>query len=77
MTNKCAICGGNKKNGETTITIDKGKVLIVFRHVPALICEKCGESWLEDTTSAKLENLKSKLVKIGAEIEIIDFASAA
>jgi YgiT-type zinc finger domain-containing protein len=53
--NACPICGGEKRAGTTTFTVDLGFGVVVVRQVPALVCSQCGESWIEDAVAARLE----------------------
>ncbi|MBA4348998.1 MAG: YgiT-type zinc finger domain-containing protein [Thermodesulfovibrio sp.] len=54
---KCPLCGGAKKEGKTTFTVDLGFGVVVVRDVPATVCAQCGADWIEDTVSAKLEKI--------------------
>jgi len=40
---KCPLCGGGKKQGDTTYTVDLGFGVVVVRGVPAKVCTQCGE----------------------------------
>lgn len=56
MTTKCPLCGGNRTAGTTTFTAELGFGVLIVRHVPAQVCEQCGEEWLEDSVAAALED---------------------
>jgi YgiT-type zinc finger domain-containing protein len=53
----CPICGGTKKEGKTTFTVELGFGIVVVRDVPATVCSQCGADWIEDATAAKLEEI--------------------
>ena len=53
--NLCPICGGLKRKGRTTYTVDIGFSVIVVRDVPAMICSQCGEEWIGADTARELE----------------------
>jgi YgiT-type zinc finger domain-containing protein len=53
----CPLCGGTKKKGKTTFTVDLGFGVVVVRDVPATVCSQCGADWIEDTIAAKLEKI--------------------
>ena len=55
--NKCPICNGLKKEGKVTFTVDLGENLIIVRNTPAKICALCGEEWIDDEVSEKLEEI--------------------
>ncbi len=56
-SDKCPLCGGTKKEGRTTFTVDLGSGLVVVRDVPATVCAQCGADWVKDDISAKLEKI--------------------
>lgn len=53
--NLCSICGGTKKHGTTTFTVDLGFGVVVVRNVPALVCDQCGADWIADEIAERLE----------------------
>lgn len=67
----CPICGGTKMTAKTTFSVDKGDTLIVVRDVPATVCEQCGEEWIDDETSAKLERIVDEAQAKNAQVEIV------
>lgn len=50
------MCKGLMESGQTTVTVDFGAGVVVFRHVPAQICQLYGADWIDDRTAALLEN---------------------
>ncbi|MEK6581501.1 MAG: type II toxin-antitoxin system MqsA family antitoxin [Nitrospirota bacterium] len=57
LPDKCPLCGGAKKEGKTTFTVDLGFGVVVVRDVPATVCSQCGADWIQDDTSSKLEKI--------------------
>jgi YgiT-type zinc finger domain-containing protein len=53
----CPLCGGSKKKGRTTFTVDLGFGVVVVRDVPAFVCVQCGADWIEDSIASKLEEI--------------------
>lgn len=51
----CPLCGGEKKAGTTSFTVDLGFGVVVVRHVPAQVCALCGEAWVDDAVAEQLE----------------------
>ena len=75
---KCVICKhGNTTEGTTTVTLERGSSTIVFKDVPALICDNCGEKYVDDTTTKDLLLKANELIKNGTEVDIRKFQSAA
>lgn len=53
----CPVCGGNRAPGKTTYSVDLGFGVVVVRDVPAVLCQQCGEEWIDDAVAEKLENI--------------------
>ncbi len=72
---KCPLCSGKFVEGTTSFTVDYQKGLIVVRNVPALICDQCGEGWLKDEISERLEHLVRAAQERSFQLEVIDMAA--
>ncbi len=71
---KCMICKhGNTQKGSTTITLEKDGSTIVFKHVPALVCENCGEKYIEDETAKEVLSKAKEIQKSGVEVDIREY----
>ncbi|MBI5234897.1 MAG: type II toxin-antitoxin system MqsA family antitoxin [Deltaproteobacteria bacterium] len=53
----CPFCGGAKKDGKTTFTVELGFGVVVVRDVPAAVCPQCGADWIGDDVAGKLEKI--------------------
>ncbi len=74
---KCVIC----KHGETqparvTVTLERGRTAVVFRTVPAEVCENCGEQYVEDRTARALLEQAEAASAAGVEVEVRSFRAA-
>ena len=75
---KCVICKhGETTDGTTTITLERDSSTIVFKDVPALVCDNCGEKYVDGKTTKKLLQKANELVKNGTEVDIRKFQDAA
>ena len=73
---KCVICKhGETHSGEVTVTLPRGESTIIFKGVPAEVCENCGEYYLSEAVSEQLLNRAEEAVKSGAEVQILRFAA--
>ena len=70
----CPLCGGNKAPGQTTFTADLGTGLVVVRRVNATVCTQCGEEWIDDATSSRLEKVVNEARTQHREVEVTAFA---
>lgn len=67
----CPLCGGKKREGKTTYSADLGSSVVVVRNVSAMICDQCGEAWIDPQTAKKLENLGKEAQNKGTQIEVM------
>jgi YgiT-type zinc finger domain-containing protein len=73
---KCAIC----RNGETsphtiTVTLNRSGTTLVFKDVPADVCENCGEEYLNSETTRNLLNKAEKAIEHGSDFELLRYAA--
>ena len=66
----CPLCKAKFEKSFTTVTIDSGESIIVIRKVPAYVCCQCGEDWIEDTISEKIEKIVNTAKKNHSQVEI-------
>ena len=73
---KCAICKqGETKEGFTTVTLERGRTTVVIKEVPAEVCENCGEYYLSEEVTEKVQNLAEQAFRHGVEIEVLKYAA--
>lgn len=73
---KCVICKqGDTGAGTATVTLARGESTIIFKEVPAEVCENCGEYYLSDSVTEKLLSRADEAVKNGPEVQILRFAA--
>lgn len=74
---KCVIC----KHGEAipatmTMTLERGGATLVFKGVPAQVCDNCGEEYVDGATTARLLQQAQGALTAGVEVEVRAFAAA-
>ncbi len=72
---KCPLCKGDLKKGDTTYSVDLGFGIVVVRNVPAKVCGQCGEEWIESKVAEELEKIVNTAREHRFEIEVISFQS--
>jgi len=70
LPDRCPLCGGTKKEGKTTFTVDLGFGVVVVRDVPATVCSLCGADWITDDVATHLETIVSDARKRHLLIEV-------
>ncbi len=72
MSSTCPTCkNGTLKSGTTTVTLERSGALIIFKEVPADVCNNCGAYFLSSETSNELYTKASDAIKKGAQVEIM------
>jgi YgiT-type zinc finger domain-containing protein len=75
---KCVICKhGESQKGTTTVTLERGTSTIVFKDVPAQICDNCGEKYVDSAITKELLRKANELISNGTEVDIRKFQAAA
>jgi len=74
---RCPLCGSEKRAGTTTFAADLKFGIVVVRDVPALVCEACGDAWIEDHVAHKLETAVADARRKEAIVEITRWPLAA
>jgi len=69
-TTACPLCGGEKKPGKTTFTVELGFGVVVVRDVPATVCAQCGADWIADSITARLEEIVNDARKKHNMVEV-------
>jgi len=73
---KCAICrNGSTVRGHITVVLERDKSTIVFKNVPARICENCGEEYLSEETNRELLRKAQEAADRGVDLELLRFAA--
>jgi YgiT-type zinc finger domain-containing protein len=73
----CLICKtGVMKDGFTNVVLSKGSATVVFKNVPARICDDCGEYWLDEAVADDLYRRSNQMFESGQELAVSSFAVA-
>ncbi len=57
----CDFCKtGILREGTTTITLERNNTIIVFKEVPALVCNQCGEAYTDEEVTESLLDIAEK-----------------
>jgi len=73
----CPLCGGTKHPGNTTFAVDLTTGVVVVRGVPAFVCAKCGDAWIDDPVAAKLEDIVTDARRKHAVVEVTQWQQVA
>ena len=73
----CPLCGGEKQLGTTTFAVDMKFGVVVVREVPAFVCTKCGDAWIDDPVAVKLEGFVAEARRTHTMVEITQWKQLA
>ena len=66
------------QKGKTSMPYETGKnKLIVVKDVPALICEQCGESYIESSVLKRVQKILETVEKSGIILGFLEYLEAA
>lgn len=72
----CLICKqGEAKPGQATVTMQRGPCTVIFKGVPADVCENCGEHYVSEGVTQELLRRAEVAAQNGAEVEILAYAA--
>ncbi len=75
---QCVVCKiGNLQPQKATAVFEINETTIIFKNVPALVCENCGEKYFDEKTSVKLLEKAHKIAQSDVELDIRDYDKTA
>lgn len=74
---KCPICrNGHTESGFTTVTLERNQTTLVYKQVPADICENCGEIYLSSAINGALLKQANNELNRGVYLEMVNYSMA-
>ena len=74
---KCVICKqGETSLGRATVTLERDEMTLVVKSVPALICENCGEEYLDEEITARLLREAEEAARLGVQVNVREYIAA-
>ncbi len=74
---ECVICkNGNTSPGVVTVPLQRDKSTIIFKNVPADVCNNCGEYYLDEDVTEQLLKKAEDSINKGTEVEILKYIAA-
>ncbi len=72
----CLICKqGEARPGRATVTMQRGGCTVIFKGVPADVCENCGEYYVSESVTKKLLRRAEVAAQNGVEVEVLSYAA--
>ena len=74
---KCVVCKqGELREGTDTVTLERDRMTLVFKKVPARVCEVCGEEYVSEETTARLLSAVEEAARAGVQVDIREYVAA-
>lgn len=71
---RCPACGGVLENGTATVPyILSQDVIVIVKHVPAELCQECGESYTSGAVTDQVVALLRHFKDLRSEVSIVSF----
>lgn len=73
----CVVCRqGELRRGTSTVTLERDEMVLVFRKVPALVCEVCGEEYVDEETTSALLSAAEEAARSGVQMDVREYVAA-
>ena len=63
-------------DGVATVTLTRDALTLVVKDVPALVCDNCGEEYVEDAVTARLLETAEEALKAGVQVDVRSYVAA-
>ena len=74
---KCVICRqGEAHLGKVTVTLERDETTLVIKGVPTLVCENCGEEYVDGGIASRLLRVAEDAVQSGVQVDIRQYVAA-
>lgn len=73
---KCVICRqGETRPGTATLVLEREGRTVIVKHVPAQVCENCGEDYVDEAAAAAALDSVERAVRDSAKVVIREYAA--
>jgi YgiT-type zinc finger domain-containing protein len=74
---KCIICKQSETvAGVTTVTLERDRLTLVVKNVPARVCPNCGEAYTDEAITSQLLVTAEQLAQSGSLVDGRQFVPA-
>ncbi len=71
---KCVVCKhGETREGNATVTVTRDGGIFVVKRVPAYVCGDCGEEYIDENVTARLEQFVADALTTGVQAVIREY----
>jgi YgiT-type zinc finger domain-containing protein len=74
---KCIVCkSGDTKPGVSTVTLERDSTTVVFKSVPAQVCQDCGEAYFDEDIVGRLSDVMEEAARMGVQVDVREYVTA-
>jgi len=74
----CPLCKGHMAPGKTNLPFNLGQgSIVVLVNVPALVCDQCGDDFVEIEVVRKVEKIIARIERDGISMDMVEYEKAA
>jgi YgiT-type zinc finger domain-containing protein len=74
---RCVICKlADVQPGSATVTLERGGLTLVVKHVPARVCPNCGEQYVDEQTAGHLLDTAERAMEAGVHVDVREYVAA-
>ena len=74
---RCVICKqADVETGTATVTLERGCMTLVVKHVAARVCPNCGEEYINEDAAARLMETAEQAARSGVQVDVREYAAA-
>jgi YgiT-type zinc finger domain-containing protein len=74
---RCVVCKqGHTAPGRATATLERGESTLVFKHVPADVCDNCGEEYVDDRVADHVLKVAEEAARAGVQVGVREYVAA-
>jgi YgiT-type zinc finger domain-containing protein len=74
---KCVICRhGETRPGTATVTLERDRLTLVVKDVPARVCDTCGEQYVDEAAATRLLQTAEEAARAGVQVDVRAYVAA-
>lgn len=74
---KCVVCKqADVGPGKATVTLERDKITLVVKGVPARVCPNCGEQYVDEHVTKQLLETAEAAARAGVHVDIREYVVA-
>jgi YgiT-type zinc finger domain-containing protein len=74
---KCVVCKqAEVVEGAATVTLERDRITLVVKNVPARVCPNCGERYVDEHVTRQLVVTAESAARAGVQVDVREYIAA-